>query len=154
MKLSVTENRCILFDSFTYIYIYIYIHTYIYIHIYTHIYIHTYIYIYIYIYIYTYIYIYLFIYIYRCLFRQSQIEYSFMNLFFIFFPHLIHVCPERKCLCYLVRRLEFCCLPYPIHMWSLEGAHGQPISVGHWISCDSRWVFGGQRWVLKLVVYI
>ena len=27
-------------------------------------------------------------------------------------------------------------------MWSLEGAHGQPISVGHWISCDSRWVFG------------
>ena len=38
-KLSVTENRCILFDSFTYIYIHIYTHT------------HTYIYIYIYIYI-------------------------------------------------------------------------------------------------------
>ena len=39
-KVRVTENRCVLFDSFTYIYI----HTYIYI------YIHTYIYIYIYIY--------------------------------------------------------------------------------------------------------
>ena len=118
-NLSVTENRCVLFDSFTYIYIYIY----------------------------------LFIFIDVSL-GKSQIEYSYMNLFFIFFPHLIHVCPERKCLCYLVRRLEFCCLPYPIHMWSLEGAYGQPISVGHWISCDSRWVFGGQRWVLKPVVYI
>ena len=32
-KVRVTENRCVLFDSFTYIYIY----TYIYIHIYTYI---------------------------------------------------------------------------------------------------------------------
>ena len=37
-KLSVTENRCILFDSFTYIYIHIY--TYIYTHTHTYIYIH------------------------------------------------------------------------------------------------------------------
>ena len=44
-KFRVTENRCVLFDSFTYIYIYI--HTYIYIYIYIHTYIHIYIYIYI-----------------------------------------------------------------------------------------------------------
>ena len=41
-KLRVTENRCVLFNSLTYIYIYIYIyiHTYIYIIYYRHI--HTY----------------------------------------------------------------------------------------------------------------
>ena len=37
-KLRVTENRCVLFDSFTYIYIYIHIYTYIYIYIYIYIY--------------------------------------------------------------------------------------------------------------------
>ena len=62
--LSVTENRCILFDSFTYIYKYIYIHIYTYIYIYMYIHTYIYIYTYIFIYLFVYIYIYLFIYLY------------------------------------------------------------------------------------------